>query len=202
MRVAFLDMDHTLLAADSNQLWMAWLQLKGLVPPAHVSTHERFMDDYARGQLDYAALRAFRTGLNATLPASQLQENLNDFKTQMLFAAIAPQARNLLDDLEQRGLTTVLISATDDWLVAPVAQQLGMRHWLASCFGPGKIAQAQAWLYEQGSSLEQAQETWCYSDSRNDLPLLEAVMHPVAVDPDPQLRRTADARGWPVISLR
>ena len=202
MRVAFIDMDHTLLVSDSNQLWTAWLQLKGLITQSHVNTHEQFMDDYARGQLDYPALLAFRNGLNAALPAQQLQSNFEEFKTHMLFPAIAAQAPALLADLQQRGITAVLISATDQFLVEPVAQHLGFSYWLASCFGPDKVAKAQAWLQEQGSSFEQAQETWCYSDSHNDLPLLEAVKHPIAVDPDQQLRQMAQERGWSVMSLR
>lgn len=106
----------------------------------------------------------------------------------MRFAAVAPQIRSLLDDLAQCELTAMLISVSDDDWVAPVAQHLGIWGWLAACFGPGKIVRAQDWLYEQGRSLELAQEVWCYSDLHNGLPLPEAVMHPVAVDPEPLLR--------------
>lgn len=202
MRIAFLDLDHTLLTADSNQLWMGFLQSQGLISAAEVAQHERFMDDYAKGVLDFDALQAFRIGLDASLPANHLHPYQARFEREILLPAIAPLAPGLLSDLREQGLTTVVVSATRAPLVEPVARHLGIDHVIASCFGRHKVEAVEAWLHSQGSRLSQLEESWFYSDSHNDLPLLEAVASPVAVDPDPRLARLAQDRGWPEISLQ
>lgn len=202
MRVAFLDLDHTLLTADSNQLWMAFLQSQRLISAAEVARHERFMDDYANGVLDFDALQAFRTGLDASLPADRLHRYQMRFEQDILLPAIAPLAPGLLSELREQGLTTVVVSATRASLVEPAARHLGVDHVIASCFGPQKVQAVEAWLNSQGTSLSQLEQSWFYSDSHNDLPLLQAVANPVAVDPDPRLARLARDRGWPEISLQ
>lgn len=202
MRVAFLDLDHTLLAADSNQLWMAFLQSRQLISAAAMERHERFMDDYANGVLDFEALQAFRTELDASLAPERLEQCLAVFQRDVLLPAVAPLAPGLLSELREQGLTTVVVSATRAPLVEPVARHLGVDHLLASCFGAQKVDRVEDWLKQQGGSLAGLEQSWFYSDSHNDLPLLEAVSHPVAVDPDSRLAQLAADRQWPVISLR
>ena len=202
MRVAFLDLDHTLLAADSNQLWMAFLQSRQLLAAPEMAQHERFMDDYANGVLDFDALQAFRIRLDASLPPDRLEQCLTVFQREILLPAVAPLAPSLLSELRQQGLTTVVVSATRASLVEPVARHLAVDHLITSCFGPQKVHRVEAWLKAQGCSLAGLEESWFYSDSHNDLPLLEAVSHPVAVDPDIRLAQLARQRQWPVISLR
>lgn len=201
MRIAFLDLDHTLLAADSNQLWMTHLQSEGLVSAKQFDAHAQFMADYARGELNFAALQNFRVGLEAALPPAILRDVRAVFERDVLLPSIAPLAPRLLAELLTRGLTTVLVSATRSPLVLPVAQALGVDHTITSCFGSDKVVHAQAWLAERGTALLDMQESWFFSDSHNDLPLLEAVMFPVAVDPDARLQQVAFDRAWPVISL-
>jgi phosphoserine phosphatase len=87
-------------------------------------------------------------------------------------------------------------------LVDPVAQALGVGHAITSCFGHDKVQHVQAWLKGWGSSLADLHESWFFSDSHNDLPLLDAVMHPVAVDADERLEKVAMERAWPRMSLR
>ena len=211
LRVAFLDLDHTLLAADSNQLWMDYLLRRGHVQPEQIAAHDRFVDDYGQGRLDFVALQLFRHAIDAALPATQLAELRAGFAAEALLPAIARDAAALVDRLHEQGLLTVVVSATRQSLVQPVADQLGIAHAIgadsqpeldAHCFGAGKIAHVVHWLRGLGSSLDALAESHFYSDSHNDLPLLEAVQHPVAVDPDPQLLQKARERGWAVISLR
>lgn len=211
MRIAFLDLDHTLLAADSNELWMEHLLAQGLVSPDRLAEHDRFVADYAQGRLDFPALQRFRIAVDAALASDRLRQEQDRFRTETLLPAIAPQAPSLVAQLARAGLHTVLVSATRASLVEPVASHLGIAVVLASdsqpqvtddCFGPGKIAHVNHWLARQGLSLQALAESWFYSDSRNDLPLLQAVQKPVAVDPDPVLRAHAEAAGWPILSLR
>lgn len=202
MRVAFLDLDHTLLVADSNQLWMTYLQSLNLVSPGEFVLHERFMDDYANGKLNFSQLQLFRTKLDASLSPEKLNKIRGKFDQDILLPAIAPHAPHLLAELRQRGLTTIVVSATRSALVDPVAEYLGVNQTITSCFGQDKVNQVEAWLKSFGGSLSELEESWFYSDSHNDLPLLEAVMHPIAVDPDSFLRQIARDRQWKTISLR
>lgn len=211
MHIAFLDLDHTLLAADSNQLWLDYLLLRGHLQPEQIAAHDRFVDDYGQGRLDFVALQQFRHAVDTALPAAQLAGLRTGFEAEALLPAIARKAAALVDRLHADGLLTVVVSATRQALVQPVADQLGIAHAIgadsqpeleAHCFGAGKIAHVEYWLSQRGSSLDALAESRFYSDSHNDLPLLEAVQHPVVVDPDPQLLQQARARGWPVISLR
>ena len=202
MRVAFLDLDHTLLAADSNQLWMAHLRSEQLISDEQSFVHDQFLRDYAQGALDFAALQAFRIGLDASLAPDTLSAVRAEFERETLIPAIAPLAPRLLAELAQRGLTTVLVSATRSPLVDPVVQALGVDHAITSCFGQDKVQHVQAWLQGLGSSLNELHESWFFSDSHNDLPLLDVVMHPVAVDADVRLQQVATERAWPMMSLR
>ena len=202
MRIAFLDLDHTLLVADSNQLWMTYLHDQRLVADTQLAEHEQFMDDYARGVLNFSALQSFRTAIDASLDPEHLRACQQTFERDVLLPSIAPQAPALLQDLRRQGLTTVVVSATRASLVEPVARHLGIDHVFASCFGADKVKRVEAWLSTLGGSLAALAESRFYSDSHNDVPLLEAVQQPVAVDPDHQLARLARNKRWPVISLR
>ena len=202
MRVAFLDLDHTLLAADSNQLWMAHLKSEQLISDEQSSVHDQFLRDYACGALNFEALQAFRIGLDASLAPDTLSAVRAEFERETLIPAIAPLAPRLLAELAQRGLTTVLVSATRSPLVDPVVQALGVDHAITSCFGRDKVQHVQVWLQSLGSSLNDLHESWFFSDSHNDLPLLDVVMHPVVVDADDRLQQVAIERAWPMMSLR
>jgi phosphoserine phosphatase len=158
--------------------------------------------DYARGALDFAALQAFRIGLDDSLAPGILSAVRAEFERETLIPAIAPLAPHLLAELAQRGLTTVLVSATRSSLVDPVAQALGVERAITSCFGRDKVQHVNAWLQSLGSSLTDLHESWFFSDSHNDLPLLDVVMHPVAVDADDRLQQVAIDRAWLMISLR
>lgn len=201
-RVAFLDLDHTLLAADSNQLWMAHLLARGWITPAAVTEHERFVADYAQGRLDFPALQAFRCHLDASLPTARLADERSAFEQTRLLPALAPQAPDLVRQLHAQGYWPVLVSATRPVLVTPVAQHLGIAPVIAPFFGADKVQAVHHWLAAQATSLTELEDSRFYSDSHNDLPLLEAVASPIVVDPDPTLAALARHRNWPVMSLR
>ena len=99
MRVAFLDLDHTLLVADSNQLWMTYLQSLSMVSSAEFALHEQFMDDYANGVLDFSALQLFRAELEGSLVPEKLKKLRGAFEHDILLPAIAPHAPQLLEEL-------------------------------------------------------------------------------------------------------
>ncbi|MEY4018487.1 MAG: hypothetical protein RLZZ189_2285 [Pseudomonadota bacterium] len=201
MRVAFLDLDHTLLVADSNQLWMSFLLSQQMISVNDVATHEKFMDDYSNGVLDFSALQSFRIKLDASLPVEQMDKCKKIFFKKILLPAIAPLASRLLEEIKSQGVMTVVVSATRATLIEPVAKQLGVDHVLSSCFGQDKVNQVEFWLESYGKSLLDLDESWFYSDSHNDLPLFEAVKFPIAVDPNSQLKSIADCRNWKIISL-
>lgn len=202
MRIAFLDLDHTLLVDDSNQLWMSWLLRQNAVSPAAMIQHEGFMEAYRRGTLDYPALQRFRTELDASLPADAEPGWRQAFEQTLLLPALAPAAIPTITNLKQRGMMTVIVSATGHALVAPVAAHLGVDHVITDCFATDKVRQVDAWLHTLGTSLNRLDDSWFYSDSFNDLPLLQAVKRPIAVDPDARLMSWAIRHDWEVVSFR
>ena len=147
---------------------------------------------------------------------AQLDEWHRDFMRDCIEPLMLPQAVELLARHRAAGDTLVIITATNRFVTAPIAARLGVETLIATecemldgrytgrstdvpCFREGKVTRLNRWLEETGYSLE---DSYFYSDSMNDLPLLEQVAHPVAVDPDPNLRAEAEKRGWPVITLR
>jgi HAD superfamily hydrolase (TIGR01490 family) len=153
--------------------------------------------------------------LAATEPA-QLDQWHRAFMHDCIEPIILPKALALLQQHREAGDQLVIITATNRFVTAPIARRLGVRVLLATecemqdgrytgrstdipCFREGKVTRLNRWMLENGFDLE---DSYFYSDSMNDLPLLEKVTHAVAVDPDPKLRAEAQARGWPVISLR
>ncbi len=212
MRVAFFDFDHTLLCADSNQLWIDYLHAQRLIDAAALATHAGFMRDYRAGTLDFAQLDAFRGAIEADIAATRLQSCRDDFARRHLLPAVAPGAHALLDELRRRQVLTMVVSASREALVRPAANHLGFEHVLAAdsnppgandlpCFGAGKVLHVEAALAVLGTSLDALDRSWFYTDSHNDRPLLERVTHPVAVDPDPVLAAVARERAWPIVSL-
>ena len=134
---------------------------------------------------------------------------------EMIDTLITPQARALVEQHRQQGHTLLIITATNSFITAPIARAFGIPHLLATepemidgrytgkvsgipCFQEGKVKNLHQWLHDHGMTLA---ESWFYSDSHNDLPLLYEVSHPVAVDPDPQLHQVAEQREWPIMYL-
>ncbi|HSH28467.1 MAG TPA: HAD family hydrolase [Thiohalobacter sp.] len=217
MGLALFDLDNTLLGGDSDYLWGRFLVENGIVDAdLYEQENHRFYQQYQTGTLDIQAFLAFSLRPLAEHPPEQLYRWREAFVSEMIEPIMLPAACDLLERHRSAGDTLVIITATNRFITAPIAERFGVEHLLATeveqrdgvytgrsfdipCFQDGKVRRLEQWLQANDADLERS---WFYSDSHNDLPLLERVTHPVAVDPDDTLRRTALARGWPVISLR
>lgn len=216
MRLAVFDLDHTLLAADSDFLWGQFLCDQGLVERSEYEAQNRqFYADYAAGQLDVAAFYHFSLAPLTQKSIAEWQPLRARFVAEIIAPAIAALTPALLERHRMAGDTLLITTATHRFITEPIAALLGIEHLLATepeiidgrltgqlqraNFQAGKVERLKEWLVEHGA--EQAHVT-AYSDSRNDLPLLEFAHSAIAVDPDPVLRAEAEKRGWPVISLR
>lgn len=217
MTLAIFDLDNTLIAGDSDHLWGCYLCDRGLVDSAaFAAQNEQFYRDYQAGDLDVEAYLRFALAPLAGRPPEELARWHRGFMREVIEPIMLPAARDLVEGHRERGHTLLIITATNAFITAPIAAALGIDHLLACeaqrvdgrytgepegipSFGAGKVTRLEAWREARGESLAGA---WFYSDSHNDLPLLERVDNPVAVDPDERLRRRAEQAGWPVISLR
>jgi HAD superfamily hydrolase (TIGR01490 family) len=215
--LAIFDLDDTLLAADSGTLWGEYLAAQGLLDgEAFRLANQRFDRQYRAGTLDIAEFLRFSLSPLVGLEQDQFHSLRRDFVDTHISEAIAPGTRDLLGFHRDRGDILMVITATHRLLTEPIAKLLAIDVLLASeadlvdgrptgdirgtpCYREGKIARLEHWIAETGG---RPRRTWFYSDSVNDLPLLEQVTDPVAVDPDPNLRQEALRRGWPLITLR
>ena len=217
MPLALFDLDNTLLAGDSDYLWGQFLVHNGIVDAReHEEKNRQFFEDYEQGRLDIDRYLRFALAPLARFDREQLERWRRDFIEQEIRPIIAPGSKELLRKHRERGDELMIISATNAFVTRPIAELLGVSHLLATepeivegrysgryvgvpTFREGKVEALRHWLEERGRDLTGSH---FYSDSHNDLPLLEQVENPVAVDPDPILRQQAEERGWPVISLR
>jgi HAD superfamily hydrolase (TIGR01490 family) len=215
--LAIFDLDNTLLAGDSDYLWGLFLTERGIVDRAHYQQeNERFYREYREGRLDiYEFLRFSLRPLRENEP-DQLLAWREEFIRRMIDPIILPEARKLVSRHRAAGDVLLIITATNEFVTAPIAQRFGIDHLIATVpekldgrytgevvgepsFQHGKVIRLRQWLRGQKLDLH---DSSFYSDSHNDIPLLEQVEHPVAVDPDTALRAHARSHGWPVISLR
>ena len=190
---------------------------RGILDPiAYKTRNDEFYQDYLAGKLDLNAYLEFTLEILAKTEMAQLDEWHRDFMRDCVEPIVLPKALALLKQHQDAGDKLVIITATNRFITGPIAKRLGVQTLLATecemvdgrfsgrstdipCFREGKVTRLNRWLLENGYSLE---DSYFYSDSMNDLPLLEQVTHAVAVDPDPNLRAEAQQRGWQVISLR
>lgn len=217
MSLAIFDLDNTLIGGDSDYLWGQFLAERGLVDgERHEQENQRFYDEYRAGTLDIRAFLAFMLKPLAEHPLADLLAWRAQFIEEKIGPILLPKATALLDRHRIASDTLLIITATNRFITAPIAERLAVAHLLATeaefsdgrytgrsvgipCFQQGKVARLSEWLAETGHDLT---GSWFYSDSHNDLPLLNQVDHPVAVDPDEALASHAVERGWPMISLR
>jgi len=217
LSLAIFDLDNTLLAGDSDYLWGTYLTEHGILKEEEFEReNERFYREYKEGSLDiYEFLRfSFRTLRDN--PPEDLERWRRDFLREKIEPIILPAARGLIDRHRSAGDALLIITATNEFVTAPIAERLGVPNLIATvpeqsngrytgdvegmpAFQEGKVVRLLDWLEEARLGLAGSS---FYSDSHNDIPLLERVDRPVAVDPDEQLLGYARARGWPVISLR
>lgn len=217
MRLALFDLDNTLLGGDSDHAWGEYLCERGLVDAStYRARNDAFYQDYLAGTLDVQAYQDFCQEILGRHDLEQLATWHREFMRDRIEPILLAKGEALLAEHRAAGDRLVIITATNRFITGPIAERLGVDDLLATecemvdgrytgrstdvpCFREGKVVRLERWLAENGLSLDDAS---FYSDSVNDMPLLERVSRPVAVDPDDRLRAEAQARGWAVISLR
>ena len=215
MSLAIFDLDETLVAADTASLWCEWMVEQGMVSgEVFMAEEARMMQLYADGQLDMADYMAFTQQPLKGMTKEQIAELIPAYIEQKILRRVYPQGRALIEDLQQSGYRVVVISATSEALVEPIANELGVTDVLAIqlayddngfhtgetrgvlTFREGKVTRLNEWLELQKESLNGSR---FYSDSMNDLPLLEQVDHPVVTNGDHKLRTIAQQRNWQLL---
>ncbi len=217
MSLAIFDLDNTLIADDSDYLWGQFLVDQGIVDKdLYEQANNKFYEDYKQGSLDIVEFLRFSLRPLANNEPEQLYQWRAQFVAEIITPILLQPAQQLVDKHRKRGDTLVIITATNRFVTEPIAKLYGIEHLLATtpemldgrytgrftcapCYREGKVQLLTEWLK---SSQETLENSWFYSDSHNDLPLLNLVTHPVAVDPDEKLRQVASASGWSIISLR
>ena len=220
MELALFDLDNTLLAGDSDYEWAQFLIERGVLDrERYEARNDEFFRQYRAGTLDIHEFLDFQLAPLAQHPRSQLAAWHAAFMDAKVRPMIGRRARALVATHRDAGALCAIVTATNSFVTAPIAREFGVAHLVATepeiragnftgkvaglpCFRDGKVTRIEQWLAGIGRPLASFQESWFYSDSHNDLPLLERVTRPVAVDPDESLRRVAESRGWPVLSLR
>lgn len=215
--LAIFDLDNTLLAGDSDHAWGEFLIAQKLVDAAAFKIqNDQFYADYCAGTLDIDAYLSFALAPLAGKTCTELEPLHNQFMDSMIAPLRLKKADALLKKHKDSGDYLLIITATNSFITTPIAKSLGVDDIIASdaevidgkysgkptgipCFQEGKVKRLKAWLANKPFSMNNA---YFYSDSHNDIPLLEAVGHPVAVDADEKLLEYAAARHWPSISLR
>jgi HAD superfamily hydrolase (TIGR01490 family) len=218
--LALFDLDHTLLRLDSDAAWVEFLIGEGALERAGFELRNRtIVERYRRGEVGVLEFTEFYLTTLKDRDPTQLNAWRADYLARAIRPAIPAAARALVERHRAAGDLLVLTTATSRFLTAPIADELGFEHLIATepemiagrysgkvsgtpNMREGKIVRLEAWLAQRGQRLEEFRESWFYSDSRNDVPLLERITHPVAVNPDPALAALARARAWPVIEIR
>ena len=216
-RLVLFDLDNTLLTGDSDFEWAQFLIEQGVLDrEAYEARNQEFFDQYKAGTLDIHEFLDFQLKPLSRHPRAQLDAWHRQFMELKIRPMIRVQSRALI--ARHRGDLCAVITATNSFVTAPIAREFGVAHLIATepeqrdgeftgrvsgipCFKEGKVKRLEAWLAGQGKTLAAFSESWFYSDSHNDLPLLERVTHPVVAHPDEKLRAHAVARGWKIVSL-
>ena len=216
LELAIFDLDHTLIAGDSDSLWVEFLASRGHLDEGFLSRNADYYRDYLEGSLDMQAFLSFQLEYLSRIPLDELKSLRQEFLEECIRPIVLPRAQSLVRQHQEQGHETLIITATNRFVTEPIAGLFGIRDLIAvdleivegrltgrslgiPSFREGKVKRLREWLRDRRWS---PGRTWFYSDSHNDLPLLSEVDHPVAVDPDSRLRKEAVARGWPVISIR
>jgi len=218
--LTLFDLDNTLLAGDSDYEWGQFLVDRGVLLRAdYESQNARFYEQYKDGSLDIHEYLQFALGPLAAHEPQALAGWREEFMHSRIRPMMLPRAREVVARHLQAGDLCAIVTATNSFVTQPIAREFGVEHLVATepemvagrftgriagtpCFREGKLRRVDEWLAGLGRRFDEFDATRFYSDSHNDLPLLERVASPVAVDPDASLGAEAVRRGWPVVSLR
>ena len=220
MKLALFDLDHTLLPIDSDHAWGEFTILIGWRDAQEFKrANDAFYDQYKAGTLDPSAYLRFATEAIRLKGAMQSIAAHARYMDTVIEKVIQKPALDLLQHHRAAGDTLVLVTATNEFVTAPIAQRLGIAHLIAVqlekgpdlwytgesvgtlSFREGKVTRVTQWLAAQGKTWDDVHSSTFYSDSMNDLPLLEKVDTPVATNPDDTLRALATQRGWKILDL-
>jgi HAD superfamily hydrolase (TIGR01490 family) len=220
MKLALFDLDHTLIPIDSDYEWgqftvaIGWRDAE-----AFGRANEAFYERYKAGTLDIAEYTRFAT---AAIREHGLEKSIAAharYMSDVVQKGIRNQALELVERHRQAGETVIIVTATNEFVTRPIADAFGVEHLIAielerdatglptgeikgtPSFREGKVARVEQWLAQRGADWASVTHSTFYSDSINDLPLLEKVTHPVATNPDDRLRAVAEQRGWPTLNL-
>ena len=219
-KLALFDLDHTLLPLDSDYQWAVVMAETGRAgdPAQALRRNQELMDRYNAGDLTAEQAAEFMLGLLAAHPPHMLAAWHEEFMQKVIRPAMTAQAIALVDDHLQAGDLCAVVTATNSFVTSPIARAFGITTLIATepeykagrytgkiagtpSFKHGKVIRVQSWLASLGTTLQDFETSHFYSDSANDLPLLEVVTHPIATNPSPSLLAVAQERTWPVLNL-
>jgi HAD superfamily hydrolase (TIGR01490 family) len=220
MRLTLFDLDGTLIPQDSDHAFGEFIISLGWADAGEFRRqNDDFFQDYLAGRLDIHAYVDFATAPWRDRTVEEQDRATAAFLETVIQPMLTPAARELVRGHQRAGDLIAVVTATNDFVTRPIARLLGVDELLATdlardaegrvigqiagvpCFREGKVTRVQAWLAARALSLDDFERSTFYSDSTNDLPLLERVSHPVATNPGPALERIAQDRGWPVLKL-
>jgi len=216
VRLALFDLDNTLLDGDSDIEWSELLARYGAMDAARTRA---FHVQYDAGTLDIHEFLRFQLAPLEREPIDRLLAWRQEYLRDWVRPRISEAARALVREHARAGHELVMITATNRFITEPIAEEFGIPHLVATeperidgrftggvtgvpCFREGKIARLDQWLASRGIAFADVRESWFYSDSHNDLPLLSRVTHAIAVNADAKLAQRADERGWKALDLR
>jgi HAD superfamily hydrolase (TIGR01490 family) len=220
LNLALFDLDNTILAGDSDYNWSRFLIQEGYLDGAiHAEKNEKFYEDYKAGTLDIYAFVEFQFKPLARNPRIVLNQLLKKYVEEVIKPMITEKARALVKRHQDEGDLIIVITATNSFITKPIAELFGIENLIGTdpeekegeftgkvsglpSFKEGKVTRLESWLKGKNLSLASFENSYFYSDSHNDLPLMQKVTHPVAVDSDDVLSEYAKSNGWPQISLR
>ncbi|KCB22270.1 HAD family hydrolase [Bordetella hinzii] len=219
-RLALFDLDHTLLPLDSDYQWADFLARTGRAgdPDEARRRNDDLMERYNRGELTAEQAAEFMLGLLAAHSPFELAAWHEEFMAEVIRPAMHARPLDLVAGHLAAGDLCAVVTATNSFVTAPIARAFGIPHLIATdaeyrngrytgriegtpSFKTGKVVRVKQWLAAQQLSLNDFSESFFYSDSTNDIPLLEVVTRPIATNPSPSLRQTALQRGWQVLDM-
>jgi HAD superfamily hydrolase (TIGR01490 family) len=220
MNLALFDLDHTLIPLDSDYEWGQFLVRVGAVDAeAFSKRNAQFYAQYEAGTLDPVEYLEFALGTLAQFQRTQLDAWHAQFMEEVVTPNIRPAALDLVNRHREAGDLVAIITATNRFVTAPIARAFGVANLIAALpeetrdgeitgrlvgiptSGAGKVVHTKEWLASRDKTIGSFPRSYFYSDSQNDIPLLSAVTHPVATNPNALLKAHAQAHGWSIISL-
>jgi len=220
MNLCLFDLDDTLIPLDSDHAWGEFITRLGWVDEAEFRRrNDAFFESYKAGRLDVHAYIDFATEPLRVRSADQTAAAHRQFMAEVIAPKIHDQARALVKEHVDRGDIVALVTATNEFVTSPIARAFGIDDLIAirlergpggtitgridgvPSYREGKVTRVEQWLAERGAHWGDFERTSVYSDSTNDLPLLERATHPVATNPSPALEAIAKERGWRILNL-